>query len=88
MVTDHSTATNFVAGTRGRDRAKPSPDIPPYSGSTALFANDSSDRVFSSTVDAGFTNAITLLVVDDATVSYVSGIIAAAGPGVNSHRKR
>jgi uncharacterized repeat protein (TIGR03803 family) len=63
-TTDQWTGANFAVDTNWSDGANWSLGAPPTPSETALFTDNSSVQSFTSTVDAGFTNAIGGLVID------------------------
>jgi uncharacterized repeat protein (TIGR03803 family) len=62
--TDQWTGANFAVDTNWSDGANWSLGKPPTSGQTAMFTKNSTVKSFTSTVDAGFTNAVGGLVID------------------------
>jgi uncharacterized repeat protein (TIGR03803 family) len=63
-ATDQWTGANFAVDTNWSDGANWSLGTPPIAGQPVLFTNNSSVKHFTSTVDAGFTNAIGALRID------------------------
>jgi uncharacterized repeat protein (TIGR03803 family) len=63
-ATDQWTGANFAVDTNWSDGANWSLGTPPIAGQPVLFTNNSSVKAFTSTVDAGFTNAIGGLRID------------------------
>jgi uncharacterized repeat protein (TIGR03803 family) len=63
-VKDQWTGANAAVDTNWSDGANWSLGTPPTASETALFTNNASVNSFTSTVDAGFTNAIGGLVID------------------------
>jgi uncharacterized repeat protein (TIGR03803 family) len=63
-VPDMWTGANFTVDTNWSDGANWSTGAPPSPGQTVIFTNNTSVQSFTSTVDAGFTNAIGVLRID------------------------